>query len=548
MRLPSDFLLKYKILLFISFFLSSCANIIRPSGGDRDIEPPKMISSSPENRSTHFDSRKITLEFDEYIQLKDVFNQVIISPPLDNKPDIKLKGKSVQVFLNEDSLKHNTTYTINFGEAIRDITEGNIIHDFQYVASTGSYVDSLQISGQVRNAFLDQIEEGVTVMLYPETSDSIVYKEKPYYFGRTNKDGEFIIQNIRPGNYKLFAIKDQNFNYLYDLPNEQISFLDSAINIAGIIPPFDLRLFQEDKVEQKLLDAYSNRYGQIFFTFARNSQGIDIRSTDLQDSLLSPILETLPGDTLRYWIRNIHIDTLNFIVFDHDKPIDTVGVRIPALPKDSLLHGMVKLKTELSSKKMNILNLKSTIQLISRHPLDTFFSENIILYEDSTLNSVTPEIELGGPANRTLYISYRWKSATFYKLVLKKGASSDIYGLHNDSLSFEFTTRKTEDYGTIICEVLLPTEDTSNYFIQLLNNSNKVIVQDSLANRSRQNYTFPYLLPGNYSIRIIKDTKPNLQWDTGNYLLKKQPEEIFYYPEKINLRSNWEMEIEIRID
>ncbi|MFO7827113.1 MAG: Ig-like domain-containing protein [Bacteroidales bacterium] len=215
-------------LIAILFLISSCAKIVAPTGGPKDEEPPTIISSNPQNYSVNFSDDQIKIEFDEFIQLKDLNQNLIVSPPLEETPEVTVKGKTLNIeFLSE--LKDSTTYNIYFGSSVQDYNEGNPIENFQYVFSTGAYIDSLSIEGKVLNAFNLIPEEDVFVMLYSDFSDSVPMKKIPEYISKTDEEGFFRINNIRNEKFKLFSLRDANKNYLYDLNNEGIAFSDSVV-------------------------------------------------------------------------------------------------------------------------------------------------------------------------------------------------------------------------------------------------------------------------------------------------------------------------------
>ncbi|MCK5170734.1 MAG: Ig-like domain-containing protein, partial [Bacteroidales bacterium] len=224
-----DSILKVICLLLISaMFFSGCAKIVAPTGGPKDEEHPLIVEIDPPDKTVNFDSKKISITFNEFIQLKDLNNNLIISPPVEEKPDIKVKGKALVIEFAEE-LKDSTTYNIYFGNSVQDYNEGNPIENFQYVLSTGSYIDSLSIKGQVINSFNLLPEEGVFVMLYKDSEDSVPIKQIPDYISKTNEEGYFRINNIRENQYKLFCLRDLNKNYLFDLPSEEIAYTDSLI-------------------------------------------------------------------------------------------------------------------------------------------------------------------------------------------------------------------------------------------------------------------------------------------------------------------------------
>ncbi|MDX9694769.1 MAG: Ig-like domain-containing protein [Bacteroidales bacterium] len=219
----------YLLFAALVFIALSCAKIVTPTGGPKDVTPPQIKSSEPENYATNFKSKEVVVTFDEFIQLKDVNKSLIISPPLEEKPMVRVKGKSL-VIRFESELKDSSTYNIYFGEALQDFNEGNPYKNFQYVLSTGGFIDSLSIEGTVLNSADLLPVEDVYVMLYSEVSDSVPYKQIPEYISKTDKNGFFRINNIRNTSFKIFALKDGNNNYLFDINSEPIGFTDSLIS------------------------------------------------------------------------------------------------------------------------------------------------------------------------------------------------------------------------------------------------------------------------------------------------------------------------------
>ncbi len=227
--------MKYiNIIIYIAvlFGLSACATVGSPVGGPKDLDPPYVVSAVPDNYTTNFDANSFEITFNEFIQLKSVNQELLVSPPLQNRPEIREKGKSFEVVLREDSLRPNTTYTFFFGNAIADNNEGNLLPDYEYVFSTGSYIDSLSVKGRVLDAFtLKPPEDGVLVMLHSNLNDSAPYHTLPDFISRSNEEGYFSINNVRPDLYRLMALKDQNSNYLFDLPAEPVAFADSLVDL-----------------------------------------------------------------------------------------------------------------------------------------------------------------------------------------------------------------------------------------------------------------------------------------------------------------------------
>lgn len=236
----------YSLILFLAILFTDCAKMGSLTGGPRDEDPPTLVSSTPKNYSLNFDGDEIEIEFDEYIQLENVNQELVVSPPIDGRPDVRLKNESILIEI-EDTLRPNTTYTLNFGRAIKDNNEGNPLTNFEFVFSTGDYLDSLSVSGRLLNAFdLKPSEEPVMIMLYDNIYDSVVMKEIPVYIGKTSENGNFRINNLKADTFKIFALKDANNNFLFDLPNEQIAFADTTLILD---PEFFAELLSQDTTQ-----------------------------------------------------------------------------------------------------------------------------------------------------------------------------------------------------------------------------------------------------------------------------------------------------------
>lgn len=222
---------KYIFILLFAAFCFSCAQVGSPSGGPRDEDPPRVLESDPPNYSLRFEEKKIQITFDEYIVLDNVNQELIVSPPMEEQPEVKLRKKTLIIEF-EEALKENTTYTFNFGNAIKDLHEGNKLQNFEYVFSTGDVLDSMSVRGTLRYAeTLEKPKEPISVMLYSDLRDSVPLTEIPLYVGRSDDSGVFSVNNLRPDEYKIFALKDGNNNFLFDVPSEEIAFLDSTLTV-----------------------------------------------------------------------------------------------------------------------------------------------------------------------------------------------------------------------------------------------------------------------------------------------------------------------------
>ncbi len=577
-------------LVLLTFFLVSiikCANPVMPSGGLKDTEPPVPVESEPPNFSSGFTGEKIDIKFDEFIQLKDPVNSILISPPVSQKPDYNLRGKSLVIKFAEP-LRPNTTYTIFFGNSIVDLNEGNPLENYQFVFSTGETVDSLSIRGIVRNSFNLEPEGEVFLMLYKTDNDtvpadSLPYYVIPYYLTRTNEEGYFELNNLKDTALKIFALRDINKNYLYDLPNEEIAFIDSLLipefyvipepdtlrtdsivgdtarqdtikaesipadSIVEQLPEgtyYDLFLFQEQDSIQKLTDAKLVKEGKILFVFKYPAEKpiIEVLNRDLSDRnwKIEEINEA--KDTINYWIIDPAIDTLEFKISDDTLILDTTKIIVRQEDKrirkkdEEAEPEFLKVKNNLEAKK---LDLDKPFALFFPYPVKKHdFSEILLIEKDDTLK---PDPLFTDSIKRKVNIHHDWKEETKYEIFFPDSIFTDIRGVSNDSTSIGFTTKSMGDYGIIRVEIITDSINVcNNIIVQLMDKDENIKRKNIISSTSKINYE--YLDPGEYIIKVIFDSNGNGHWDTGDYINKIQPEKVYYFPKSINVRANWEIE------
>jgi len=567
----------FPLLIVIILSGNYCANIVPPAGGPKDTIPPKVTKSYPENYSIRFKGQKIEISFDEFIQLKDVNNKLLVSPPFINNPEIKLKGKSLIIDLKNE-LHKNTTYTLNFGNAIVDNNESNVLDNFEFVFSTGDEIDSLSISGKVFNAFDLKPEEGVLVMLYENLNDSAPYLEFPNFVGKTNKNGQFLTNNIRNDTFRIFVLKDENRNYIYDLTNEAIAFSDSfvffeakksvtadTISLDSIVKQKDgnfirkdieLFLFKEDDKKQYLAN-YERDKRKLTFIF--NIPLIDslfILPLNFTPSDSWYIIENyLFNDTISYWITDSLISNqetlsleLNFYTtdsLDNKKLIsDTINLRYifeqPSEKKRTQVEETEKLNIKSNIKKGSIFDLGKNISIECSHPISSYDISKIKLFQIQDSLEIAREFSFYKDSFqlRKFHFYNPWDENTSYKLFIEPNAFRDIFDLTNDTLIVYFKTQKSGHYGSII---LTLSNIDSNVIVQLLDEEEKVLKEKAANNEQAIN--FSYLKPRKYKLKLVFDSNSNSKWDNGNYLLKIQPEKVIYYGKEINVRSNWDSEV-----
>lgn len=526
-------LLSLFFVILMGLALWQCAKRGTPSGGPQDITPPEITRTEPDNFSTNFKAEKIRLYFDEFIKLQDVQNQLIVSPPLKYPPEVKPLGgasKYVEIII-KDTLRENTTYTLNFGQSIVDNNEGNPNNFLTYVFSTGDYIDSLKLSGAVKDAFNRKADEFISVMLYEldtAYADSTIYKSPPNYITNTlDSLPLFELRNLKAGKYVLVALKDLNKNNIFNQRQDKIGFLKDTITI-----PTDsiylLTLFQELPDYSASVPSYVAK-NRIIFGYQGNHKDIKIETlTTLPDSVKTIILKERETDTLNYWLTQTDLDSIIFTVSNTKlEVIDTFTVKTRKLPLDSLT---------LSSSVQGKMSFEESFSVLANTPIagiDTskvglVVSDSILAPFSYTLDSLENKIDF----------DFDVEPNQKYRFAFLPGAITDFFGIENDTLDYNFSTGSFADYGNL--RLNLSGNIRFPMIVQLTNESGET--QRELSAEQPKTFEFNNLEPGKYVIRVIFDDNGNGIWDTGSYLKKVQPEKVSYYPDVIDVRANWELE------
>lgn len=509
----------------------SCAKQGSPTGGPVDVEPPKFINASPENFSINFDKKEIRIYFNEYIQLDEPQRQIIFSPPMETKALITPLGtarKYVEIEI-KDTLQENTTYTVNFGQGIVDYNEENPLPFFKYVFSTGSYIDSLSVSGTVRDALQKTPDEFISVMLYrvdSTYSDSIVYNQVPTYISYSkDSTNTFQIENIKEGEYKLIAIKDENRNYKFEPEKDEIAFVEETIQVPTDTT-FQLTMFKE------ILDFEAKRpkliaKQHIVFGYQGIPDSTQIKMlSEKPANFESQFFKDQEKDTLHYFFKPfIEKDSLIFELTNQDYR-DTLVVFLRELQMDSL---------SISASPRGNIGFEETFSLHANTP---------IISKDTSLISVLDKDSLSIPFSSELefhenkvQLNFEKEEEQVYQVRLLPGAITDFYGNVNDTLNYRLQTKKLSDFG--ILSIRIQQIEKFPVIVQLTNLDGEVIQE--LYSESDPVFEFKHIDPGKYFVRIIFDENKNKDWDTGSYLKKRQPERVIYHPDTLDIRANWDV-------
>lgn len=532
------------LAIILILILARCATIVAPVGGPRDETPPQVVvEESTPNKQVNFQKQRIELTFDEFIVLEDVFNQVVVSPPLQYRPTLSLKGKTLRVdFDSRDTLRSNATYTINFGEAVQDLNEKNPAENLRFVFSTGPYLDSLSVRGRIVDARTGESQKEVLFMLYDNLADTVVRTTRPFYFAKTDTSGTFLIENVRAGTFKGFALKDANLNYKYDQANELIGFPDSLIQVADSTPPVQIRLFGDAQVV-RLLDSDVSQYGQVKLTF--NQAPKDLLLNFAYQNRQQRVVYEYDRDTVRVWYDLDTPADWELYVSQDTFWRDTVQVR--ALDRAAFFKNAQLAQLVQSGGNVNFaVNPDKNIEVQFNYPLISFDTAQIRMYEDSTKRVVKPDILLDSLNPRTLTLRYPWKEDVNYQLEMLPSGVRDLYGLLNrDTLLVNYRVQARKSFSTL--QLTVDSLDNKEaYVIQLLFGESEVVAQFRVENITTFVQEMKALPPGDYTVQIITDYNKNGRWDTGDYNEKRQPEPIMQRKLE-TLRANWEVEATVSL-
>lgn len=533
MRIKS--LIVLSLAVVVSVCLYSCARRGTPEGGPKDVTPPSIVSSTPENNSTNFDAEKIRIYFDEYIKLKDLQKQLIVSPPLEYQPYIYPQSGASKYLEIEilDTLQENATYVFNFGQSVVDNHEANPYSFFTYVFSTGDYIDSLELEGFVIDAVQKKPDAFISVMLYKvDTSytDSIIYKKPPTYLTNTlDSSTTFRLTNLKEGTYKLVAMKDDAGNYKFDPKSDKIGYIEHFIEIPTD-SIYGLNLFKEIPEYKAARPALAAK-NKIFFGYEGDYEGMEIdlisEKPEDYDFRTFPSTET---DTLNYFFTPFEADSLVFEVrkeVREKQVIDTFTVRVKELFADTLVVAQLN----------KGFALNDSLKLHATTPMEAIDTTQIaVMNKDSVLLNYTANLD-----TKKNVFNLKWETEPDqkYQVKLLPGAIRDFYGDVNDTLTYGVATKGVADLGSFRVNL----RNVAEYPVILQLTDQKGTVQyEKFITEQKSTYEFLNINPATYLIRVIHDSNGNGQWDTGNYLQNIQPERISYFPDAVELRANWEIE------
>jgi uncharacterized protein (DUF2141 family) len=508
----------------------------QPDGGPKDTEPPKVLEESPKNLTRNFKGNKVEITFDEYFKLNSEFTEISISPAQETPPTFKTKQKTLEIAF-KDSLEENTTYTVNFGKAIQDVNESNILKNYSFVFSTGPTLDSLQISGKVISSDDNKPMLDATVFIFPLKRDTLFGKKKPSLYTTTDSSGNFSIKNLRAGEYTIYALKEQGVDRIYNSNNEEIAFLADPIQLTKDSTGIILKLFKEIPSQFRIIDRKIENDGRITIIANKpiNNPSVSFINSDAgKDAIID---YSLKGDSTYIWLKELTFDSLLVSINEDNKPLDTLTFK--RAKKDTYIKNIL-FTNNLSGGK-----IKPGVPLVLTFniPIGSINLSKVTLLEDSVAKKPLSINKLPNN-NRKYQVNYPWIVKKKYSLAFLDNAVTDFNNAPNKALKLDFELDELENYGNLILKVE-KLDSTKNYIVQLVTDKNilykETIVKDNMT------INYPNIPTGKFMIKVIEDENKNGLFDTGNVKLKKQPEKSWFYDKEIITRANWDREEILKI-
>lgn len=526
----------YIYLFLFAFFAISCARVGSPVGGAKDTIAPKFLDSNIDSTRINVpqDIHQLRLDFDEYVTLKDINKNLIISPPINQISKILPSNLSTKFVLIQwkDTLQANTTYSFNFGNSIRDNNEGNPLPYFNFAFSTSDKIDDLYISGDVKDAFAskksaDNKEKNIVVGLF-QVKDSMNYRQKPYYISKVDPDGYFELNYLSPGKYKIVAFEDENGNSVFDNGTEKVGFQKDEIDLKQSISGLKLNIYPS-KPAQKYLE-WKPTTGGILLTFEGNPEDVKVVS---KDELLKnyKVVHQPKSDTVNIYFdaqrENIGLKNSQNLKFEYEIPTkkDSISLFYKYDPKDLM---------EISNREGNILPPKSDFKIYCNIPVETILPEKFSMISDSIKQDFTAEISKVN--SHEILIKSNFQEGKKYQLTVPKESVASYFESIAKSYQFNFEIDKTENYGSFTLN--LTNKPEYPFWIQILDNNEKIAYSKKSTEAENK---FTELKPGTYTVRILVDNNENGVWDTADFISQTYAEDIFTYNKKLVVKPFWEI-------
>ncbi len=539
----------YKLWTVVcGLFIASCAQIVAPTGGERDKIPPKITSSKPENKSTNLTQKEISIQFDEWLApLTNAKTQVIISPSVEPFPKIDIMKNELSIKFKEGTLQPNTTYSIFFGDNLKDNNEGNILPNYKFIFSTGNYIDSLTVKGKITTTN-GKIPENTFLLLYKDVADSAFTSKKPFYISKIGTDGTFNLENVKEGDYKIYALNDKNGNYYYDLPTEEIGFDTSFYHIIGNLDTLSFLLFQpeDEKLRVNEFDR-TIKGGMLNITFNKELSFTknQISASVSENSKIEPIVfhEKTPNKAKIYF-PNLEKDTASFTVLLKNNNILFDSIRVRSESKTFKKPIAFFTDTTLY-KNLSVIETQDFKLVASNYCIVAFDTERILLKD--TANKEIPFFISRDIDLQTYFVKADWKAGIRYKLQLQDSVFTDLAENRSKMQEFSILAISIKKAGKLLITYELPQKNT-NYIVKLKDSQGKVLDTKFLSDSQPLKIDYGLQAAGTYSVEVIEDLNNDGIWNSGIFANKTLPEKIYKEPKPILIKENWDAEETIKID
>ncbi|MFM7078242.1 MAG: Ig-like domain-containing domain [Bacteroidota bacterium] len=518
---------RFHIIIFFVAWSIGCANKVTPGGGPKDVAPPKVVKTVPEPGQLSFAGKEISLLFDEYVQLKDLSKQVVISPPVSPKPIIQASGKTVKISF--EKLADSTTYVISFGKSIVDVNEGNVLENYRFVFSTGALLDTLSVSGRAFDLHTGKpLKNGMASLYRAEVFDTAVTASLPDYFAKCDDNGNFKIENVAEGEYRLMVLSEKNDNMVLDESSEKAGFVTETITLPST-RNYEVWASEQKPASLKIISANFVPPATLVTVFNGNAQGASFSGINMSTDGSRQVFSN-ESDTSNIFLKQAPEKLPIELVWLFDGVVDTSTYRSRALTETA--GGKVK----LSFVPGKWDDSEEPACIFSATPIRSFDASLIKLALDSV--GVT-EKSISISSDSLAILIRRPSIPGNYSVLMDRGAVVDVYGRSSDTVTFQLVIPDEKSRGAIA--YTFQNKPKTGSIVQLLNESGMVVRSASCEACSGGSFTM--LPPGKYRMRVLEDLNRNGSWDKGDIRKGLQPEWFTYHPTDITVRANWEVEV-----
>lgn len=536
--------MRFLYILLLAATAFACAKQTSPTGGPKDEIPPKLIRSNPADQTTNYKGNTIELEFDEYVQLDNARNKIFLTPAIEKKVESIAKKNKIIVTIPE-KLKHSTTYTINFLDAVQDITEKNPATNLKLAFSTGNIIDTLSITGKVYDILKGEPVKEYTVALVNQVDTFDIFKHKAQWISITDKEGNFELENLKAGNYFLYTFNDKNKNLIVDSKSEAYGFQSEIVELTENKSNITLQTFSMDS---RPLEVQSVRTIQSTFDIRLNKSIIQFEFLAPEDSALRLVTQLDENQSvIKIYDPKLSVDSLMIQLTAKDSLNSSIDTTLYAKWNKENTR-FESFSTKIESAIYSLSSTEFNGKLVFSKPVNTVNTDSIYIQLDSLnkINFMQNDLQWNDE-RRQLTINKKFefpKTDEETKPVYKPRLYTKIASF----TSIENDSSKASELNVLI----IKPEDTG--LLIMTNNLNQPVIYqliDSKMNVTKEikatgQVEFREINPGMYQVRMIIDSNQNGKWDSGNYFTKQKPESIIYYKNekgdrKINLKANWEL-------